>query len=87
MMTITRGTDSVERGATHQRPGEPLVYTMRDLNQYTSRVLDEINKAKQPALITRRGRPVALITPLMNSGFESRAISLALQNWQESSTS
>ena len=56
---------------------------MRNLNQHTANVLDEINEAEQPALITRRGRPVALIIPLMNSEFESRALSLALQDWQE----
>ncbi|MEU4739277.1 type II toxin-antitoxin system prevent-host-death family antitoxin [Actinosynnema sp. NPDC023658] len=39
-------------------------YTMRELNQSTAQVLDEINDSDQPAIITKHGRFIALITPL-----------------------
>jgi antitoxin (DNA-binding transcriptional repressor) of toxin-antitoxin stability system len=40
------------------------VVTMRELNQQTSTVIDEINESGQPALLTKHGRFVAMITPL-----------------------
>jgi prevent-host-death family protein len=40
------------------------VISMRELNQQTSAVIDEINKSGQPAVLTKHGRFVALITPL-----------------------
>ncbi|GAB1695132.1 type II toxin-antitoxin system Phd/YefM family antitoxin [Krasilnikovia sp. M28-CT-15] len=47
------------------------VVTMRDLNQHTSTIIDEINAAKEPAVITKHGRFVALITPLAGRQIES----------------
>ena len=43
---------------------EALVFTMRDLNQQTPRLMKEIEKAGRPAVITRHGRFIATITPL-----------------------
>lgn len=54
------------------------IYTMRELNHETPRVIREINESGRPAVITRRGRFVALITPLANAGVESAALSAAL---------
>ena len=42
---------------------QPGAYTMRQLNQLTAFVMDQIEK-NGPALITRHGHFVAVITPL-----------------------
>lgn len=55
------------------------VYKMRDLSLRTSEVIREINDSGQPALITLRGRFVAMITPLANSTLEGKLISAALE--------
>ena len=60
------------------RVGSTQIYTMRELNHDTPRVIREINESGRPAAITRRGRFVALITPLANSGVEAAALSAAI---------
>lgn len=50
------------------------VYTMRDLNQRTAEVMNEIQKLKVPAFITKHGRFVAMITPIEPGRIESRAL-------------
>jgi len=50
---------------------EALVFTMRELNQQTARVIDEIEKAGKPAVITKHGRFVAIIRPLTPGQVES----------------
>jgi antitoxin (DNA-binding transcriptional repressor) of toxin-antitoxin stability system len=52
---------------------KPGVYTMRQLNQQTAFVMDQIEK-NGPSLITRLGRFVAMITPLRGD-VESRVLS------------
>ena len=52
---------------------KPGVYTMRQLNQQTAFVMEQIEK-NGPALITRLGRFVAMITPLRGD-VESRVLS------------
>jgi prevent-host-death family protein len=44
---------------------------MRELNQHTARVLDKINDRGQPAVITKHGRIVAMVTPLRDAEVES----------------
>jgi antitoxin (DNA-binding transcriptional repressor) of toxin-antitoxin stability system len=51
-----------------------LGYTMRDLNQRTGQVMDEIQKYQRPAYITRHGRFIATITPLAPGQVESRVL-------------
>jgi antitoxin (DNA-binding transcriptional repressor) of toxin-antitoxin stability system len=51
----------------------PDVYTMRQLNQRTALVIDQVIK-NGPALITRLGRFAAVITPL-EQNLESRVLS------------
>jgi prevent-host-death family protein len=51
----------------------PRVYTMTELNQHTARVLEEVNESGRPAVVTRHGRFLALLTPL--AGVESAALS------------
>ena len=53
---------------------EPLVYTMRDLNQQTARIMSEIENSGKPAFITSHGRFVAMITPLTPGQVESRVL-------------
>jgi antitoxin (DNA-binding transcriptional repressor) of toxin-antitoxin stability system len=53
---------------------EALVFTMRELNQQTARVIDEIEKAGKPAVITKHGRFVAIIRPLTPGQVESRIL-------------
>jgi prevent-host-death family protein len=48
-----------------------LVFTVRDLNQRTGQVIEEIEKYQRPAVITRHGRFVATITPLAPGQLES----------------
>jgi antitoxin (DNA-binding transcriptional repressor) of toxin-antitoxin stability system len=54
--------------------GEAVVYTMRDLSQYSSRIMDEIEATGRTAFITRRGRFIAVITPLAQGQIESRVL-------------
>lgn len=54
---------------------ETLVYTMRDLNQQTARIMSEIERTGKPAFITKHGRFVAIIQPLAAGQVESRVLS------------
>ncbi|MGW1768278.1 hypothetical protein ACWCQL_30075 [Streptomyces sp. NPDC002073] len=69
---MTQVDPRVDAAAAH-------VYKMRDLSLRTSEVIREINASGQPALITLRGRFVAMITPLANSDLQERLISTALE--------
>ncbi len=53
---------------------EAQVYTMRDLNQRTAEVMREIEERGASAFITRHGRFVAMITPLVAGQVESRVL-------------
>jgi antitoxin (DNA-binding transcriptional repressor) of toxin-antitoxin stability system len=53
---------------------DALVFTMRELNQQTARVMNEIEKTGRPAFITRHGRFVALVAPLSPGQVESRVL-------------
>jgi len=62
-----------QAGAQDQVNGDrPDVYTMRTLNQRTASVIDHVIE-NGPALITRLGRFVAVITPL-GPDLESRVL-------------
>ncbi len=37
---------------------------VRDLGRNPSKILDELAEGRRPILITRRGRPVAVLTPI-----------------------
>ena len=52
-----------------------LIYTMRDLNQNTARVMNEIREAGKPAFITSYGRFIAVIQPLEPGQIEQQALS------------
>ncbi|MEV4751638.1 hypothetical protein AB0K21_35215 [Streptosporangium sp. NPDC049248] len=60
-------------------PGDVRIYKMRDLNQRTAEVIQEINESGKPAIITRHGRFVALISPLLNKGLEGELIARYLE--------
>ena len=53
---------------------EALVITMRELNQQTASIISEIEKTGRPAVITKHGRFVAVITPLAPGQVESRIL-------------
>jgi antitoxin (DNA-binding transcriptional repressor) of toxin-antitoxin stability system len=59
-------------GSPSEVNGEPALYTTRQVGQQTAYVMDQIEKYG-PALITRRGRIVAMITPLKGD-VESRVL-------------
>ncbi|MFV2094694.1 type II toxin-antitoxin system Phd/YefM family antitoxin [Micromonospora sp. LOL_014] len=66
-------------------PREPVVandrvYTMRELNQRTAEVLRQINEDGRPAVITRHGRFVALITPLADRDIEAALLDQILES-------
>jgi antitoxin (DNA-binding transcriptional repressor) of toxin-antitoxin stability system len=54
------------------------IYTMRQLNQQTADVLKEINRDGREAFVTRRGRFIAMIVPLIGKDIESRVIGAIL---------
>jgi prevent-host-death family protein len=54
--------------------GAAQVYTMRDLNQRTGEVVEQIQKSRQPAYITKRGRFIAQIVPLEPGEVESTVL-------------
>jgi antitoxin (DNA-binding transcriptional repressor) of toxin-antitoxin stability system len=47
------------------------VVTMRELNQRTAAVLEEINQSGRPALVSKHGQYIAMITPLAKHSIES----------------
>ena len=51
-----------------------LVYTMRELNQQTASIMSEIEKTGKTAFITRHGRFVAIIKPLVPGEVEQRVL-------------
>lgn len=53
---------------------EALVYTMRELNQQTARIINEIEKTGKTAFITKHGRFIATIAPLAPGQVESRVL-------------
>jgi antitoxin (DNA-binding transcriptional repressor) of toxin-antitoxin stability system len=53
---------------------EALVYTMRDLNQQTARIMNEIEATGKTAFITKHGRFVAIIKPLVPGQVDSRVL-------------
>jgi prevent-host-death family protein len=71
-MTVTsaRTQPPMVRASTR----DALVYTMRELNQQTARIMSEIEKTGKPVLITRHGRFIALIQPLAPGQVESRVL-------------
>lgn len=71
-VTRTRVTVMAESGRSVEAA---QVYTMSELNQHTAQVLDEINQSKRPAVVTRHGRFVAMITPLAGVEVESVVLS------------
>jgi antitoxin (DNA-binding transcriptional repressor) of toxin-antitoxin stability system len=50
---------------------DALVFTMRELNQQTARIMKEIERTGQPAIITKHGRFIAIIRPLVAGQVES----------------
>ena len=65
---------------TSRRVASSHLYTMRELNQNTAKVLREINESGEPALITRQGRPIALITPLAEERVEAAVLGAVLES-------
>lgn len=43
---------------------------VRELARHASSIINDIEQSKQPALITRRGRPVAYMLPVDSEEFE-----------------
>ncbi|MGW6880816.1 hypothetical protein ACWGEU_11210 [Streptomyces goshikiensis] len=70
---------TTEVSRTEAQPAAQLVFQMRELSNDTARVMREIRESGQPALITLRGRFVAVITPLPEGELESKMISAALE--------
>jgi hypothetical protein len=63
-----------ESPASLKEGEKPLVYTMRQLNQQTSRVLSEIKEYDRPGFITKHGRFDFMIVPLQPGEIESRLL-------------
>ncbi len=65
--------------------GSEQIYTMRELNQDTAQVMRKINESGRPALITRHGRFIAMITPLLGKRVEGAVIASLLRESDVSS--
>jgi prevent-host-death family protein len=52
---------------------------IRDLGRNPSRVIEELAKAGQPVIITHRGRPVAVLTPVDEAEVEDFILAHAEQ--------
>lgn len=57
----------------------PALYSMRQLSHKTAEVIKQINDRDRPALITRRGRIVAILTPLVSARLEEVALAAILE--------
>jgi prevent-host-death family protein len=66
---------TIKNGLIAERLDEAKIYTMSELNQRTAQVIEEINDSGRPALITKHGRFMALITPLRDATIESLVLS------------
>jgi antitoxin (DNA-binding transcriptional repressor) of toxin-antitoxin stability system len=53
---------------------DAVVFTLRELNQQTARIMSEIEKTGKPAVLTRHGRVIAVITPVAAGQVESRVL-------------
>lgn len=62
---------------------DALVYSMRDLNQQTARIMNEVEKSGKPAFITKHGRFVAVIRPLPSSQVQQRIIAEMAREFSE----
>ncbi len=54
-------------------------YTMRELSHRTAQVIREINESDRPGYITRRGRLLAIISPLVAARLEEVALAAVLE--------
>jgi antitoxin (DNA-binding transcriptional repressor) of toxin-antitoxin stability system len=51
------------------------IYTIRELTHHTARVIQEISETGQSAVVTKRGRFLALIVPLVDAHVEQITVS------------
>jgi prevent-host-death family protein len=61
------------------RNDEVRIYKVRDLNHDTARVLKEVNDSGRPAVITKHGRFVAMLTPLEGRNVEGLLLDAVLR--------
>jgi PHD/YefM family antitoxin component YafN of YafNO toxin-antitoxin module len=52
---------------------------VRDLAKHTSAIINDIEHKKEPALVTRRGRPVVYMLPVNSEEFEDFVLAHAPQ--------
>ncbi|HEV3093815.1 MAG TPA: type II toxin-antitoxin system Phd/YefM family antitoxin [Solirubrobacteraceae bacterium] len=52
---------------------------VRDLARHASAIINDIEQKKEPALVTRRGRPVVYMLPVDSEEFEDFALAHAPQ--------
>jgi prevent-host-death family protein len=60
------------------------IYTMRQLSQRTAEILEEINNDERPAMITKNGRFVAMILPVIGADIESTVVSVIVEESEHS---
>lgn len=59
---------------------EVRIFKVSDLNQDTAGVLKEINESGRPAVVTKHGRFVAMITPLEGRNVEGLLVGALLRS-------
>jgi PHD/YefM family antitoxin component YafN of YafNO toxin-antitoxin module len=52
---------------------------VRDLARHASAIINDIEQKKEPALVTRRGRPIVYMLPVDSEEFEDFALAHAPQ--------
>ena len=45
-------------------------YGIRDLQRRSSEIVDELERSRRPALVTRHGKPVAVLSPIDEDALE-----------------
>jgi prevent-host-death family protein len=66
---------TIVNGQLKANLGNAKIYTMRELNQRTAQVVEEVNQSGVPAIVTKHGRFVALIMPLQDAHIETMVLS------------
>jgi len=45
-------------------------YGIRELQRHSSEIVDELERSRRPALVTRHGKPVAVLSPIDEDALE-----------------
>ncbi len=52
-------------------------YGIRELQRRSSEIVDELERSRRPALVTRHGKPVAVLSPIDDDALEDHILANA----------